>query len=190
MRLFTPTQSKRLNEVTGFLFLAAGLLFLLSLSSFHPQDTSWDSVSGVSRPGNLIGIVGAYASDLFLQSFGAAAFLFPALIFALGWKWIRSEPLAAPLIKLLGSMAMVASACGASALLPDWRIFGGTIMLGGTAGYLVADSLKHALNPAGTAVVLFTALLVSTYLVSSFTLAKLETCHVSCSSTPPKRSVQ
>ncbi len=47
-------------------------------------------------------------------------------------------------------------------------------MLGGTAGYLVADSLKHALNPAGTAVVLFTSLVVSTYLVSTFTLAKLE----------------
>jgi S-DNA-T family DNA segregation ATPase FtsK/SpoIIIE len=160
--------------VTGFLFLAAGVLFLLSLASFHPSDPSWDTVAGAMRPGNLIGPVGAFASDLFLQSFGVAAFLFPLLIFALGWKWIRSEPLAAPLIKLVGSVALVTSACGAAAMLPEWRLFSGAIMLGGTAGYLVADSLKHALNPAGTSVVLLTALVISTYLVSTFTLSKLE----------------
>ena len=40
---------------------------------------------------NLIGPVGAHVADLFLQSFGLAAFLFSVLIFALGWKWIRSE---------------------------------------------------------------------------------------------------
>jgi len=179
MRLFTPTlfkptASRRLNEVTGFLFLATGMLFLLSLASFHPSDSSWDTIAGPAKPGNLIGPVGAYASDFFLQSFGVAAFLFPVLVFALGWKWIRSEPLAAPLIKLLGSVALVASACGAAAMLPDWRLFNSSIMLGGAAGYLIADSLKHALNPAGTAVVLFTSLVISTYLVSSFTLAKLE----------------
>jgi S-DNA-T family DNA segregation ATPase FtsK/SpoIIIE len=174
MRLFTPTQSKRLNEVTGFLFLAAGLLFLLSLASFHAQDSSWDTVSAAAKPGNLVGPVGAYASDLFLQSFGLAAFLFPVLIFALGWKWIRSEVVLAPSIKLFGSAALVLSACGAAALLPDWRLFNGTVLLGGTMGYLIADSLKRALNPAGTAVVLFTALVVSTYLVSTFTLARLQ----------------
>ncbi len=174
MRLFTPTPSSRLNEVTGFLFLAAGLLFLLSLASFHPSDSSWDTVAGPVKPGNLIGPIGAYVSDLFLQSFGVAAFLFPVLAFALGWKWIRSEPLAAPLIKLIGSGALVVSACGAAAMLPDWRVFDGAIMLGGAAGYLVADSLKHMLNPAGTVVVLLTSLVVSGYLVSTFTLARLE----------------
>src|SRR5580692_5998101 len=173
MRLFTPGQSKRLNEVTGFVFLAAGILFLLSMASFHRQDPSWDTVAGTVRTGNLVGPVGAHIADIFLQGFGLAAFLFPVLIFALGWKWIRSEAVEAPIIKLLGSAAMVASACGAAALLPEWRLFDHTILLGGTAGFLVADSFTHALNPAGAAVVLATALVISIYLVSSFTLAKL-----------------
>src|ERR1700689_2279653 len=77
MRLFTPSQSKRLNEVTGFLFLAAGILFLLSMASFHPQDPSWNTVAGLVRTNNLVGPVGAPISDLFLQAFGLAAFLFP-----------------------------------------------------------------------------------------------------------------
>src|SRR5580658_4951949 len=173
MRLFTPGQSKRLNEVTGFLFLAAGILFLLSMASFHRQDPSWDTVAGTVRTGNLVGPVGAHIADLFLQSFGLAAFLFPVLIFALGWKWIRSEAVEAPIVKMLGSAAMVLSACGAAGLLPEWRLFDHTILPGGAAGFLVADSLKHALNPAGAAIVLATALVVSIYLVSTFTLAKL-----------------
>src|SRR3984885_11223128 len=117
MRLFTPGQSRRLNEATGFLFLAAGILFLLSMASFHPRDPSWDTAAGAVRTNNLIGPIGAHVADVFLQTFGLAAFLFPLLIFGLGWKWIRSEALDAPLIKLLGSAMMVASAYGSAALL-------------------------------------------------------------------------
>ncbi|HEX4275520.1 MAG TPA: DNA translocase FtsK [Bryobacteraceae bacterium] len=173
MRLFTPGQSRRLNEVTGFLFLAAGILLLLGMASFHPQDPSWDTVAGLVRTNNLIGPVGAHVADVFLQFFGLAAFLFPVLIFALGWKWIRSEAVEAPLIKLLGSGTLVASACGTAALLPEWRLFDHSILPGGATGFLIADSLKHGLNSAGAAVGLATALVVSIYLVSTFTLAKL-----------------
>src|SRR6266581_2339430 len=101
MRLFTPGQSKRLNEVTGFLFLAAGILFLLSMASFHASDPSWNTVLGVVRTSNLVGPAGAHVADVFLQAFGLSAFLFPVLIFALGWKWIRSEAIEAPIIRLL-----------------------------------------------------------------------------------------
>ena len=84
MKLFNPGQSKRLNEVTGFLFLATGILFLLSMASFQPRDPSWDTVAGNIHTNNLIGPVGAHIADVFLQSFGLAAFLFPLLIFGLG----------------------------------------------------------------------------------------------------------
>jgi S-DNA-T family DNA segregation ATPase FtsK/SpoIIIE len=175
MRLFTPGQSKRLNEVTGFLLLAAGILFLLSIASFQPRDPSWDTAASLAaRTNNLIGPVGAHIADIFLQSFGLGGFLFPLFVFALGWRWIRSEPVEAPGIKLASSALMVASACGVAALLPDWRLFDHTIMLGGTAGFLIADFLKHSLNFAGTIVVLMTMLVISIYLVSSFTLAKLQ----------------
>ena len=90
MKLLSPTQHKRLNEVTGFLLLSAGLVTLLSLVSYHAQDPSWDTASD-ARPLNLIGYPGAYLADLFLQLFGAAALLLPLLVFLLSWKWIRSE---------------------------------------------------------------------------------------------------
>src|SRR5580704_7761203 len=102
MRLFTPTASRRLNEVTGFVFLAAGILFLLSLASFHPGDPSWNHVGGNLATHNLIGRFGAHLSDLLLQAFGLGAFVIPFLIFALSWKWVRSEATPAPAIKLVG----------------------------------------------------------------------------------------
>ncbi len=174
MTLFKPTASRRLNEVTGFVFLAAGVLVLLSLASFHPGDPSWNHVGGSLPTHNLIGRFGAHLSDLLLQAFGLGAFVLPLLIFALGWKWIRSEPTSAPAIKLIGSATLVASACGVAALLPAWRMFDRTILPGGTAGFLIADSLKHSLNIAGSAVVLVTSVIVSLYFVSTFTLATVE----------------
>ena len=156
------------------MFLAAGVLLLLSLLSFHPGDPSWNHVGGAMPTSNLIGRFGAHLSDLCLQTFGLGSFVFPFLAFALGWKWIRSEATDAPAIKLIGSATLVASACGVAALLPEWRMYEHTILPGGTAGFLLADSLKHSLNLAGTAVVLGTSLIVSLYLVSTFTLSTLE----------------
>ena len=174
MRLFTPTPSKRLNEVTGFVFLASGILILLSEASYHPQDPSWNTVAGTGAPtSNLIGPFGAHLADLALQMFGIPAFLFPVLLFALGWKWIRSEAISAPVIRILGAVTMILSACGAAAMLPDWRIFDRAIPLGGIVGFLTADSLRRGLNATGTGVVLVTVLIVSVYLISSFTIEKL-----------------
>ena len=82
MKLLSPTQHRRLNEIIGFLLLSLGLVMLLSLVSYHTQDPSFDTASA-ARPLNLVGYPGSYLSDLFFQMFGAAAFLFPLLTFLL-----------------------------------------------------------------------------------------------------------
>ena len=73
MKLLSPTQHRRLNEIVGFLLLSLGLVMLLSLISYHTQDPSFDTASA-ARPLNLVGYPGSYLSDLFFQIFGAAAF--------------------------------------------------------------------------------------------------------------------
>jgi S-DNA-T family DNA segregation ATPase FtsK/SpoIIIE len=171
MKLLSPTQHRRLNEVTGFLLLSLGLVLLLSLVSYHTQDPSWDTAGAESQPLNLIGYPGAYSSDLLFQCFGAAAFLLPLLLFLLAWKWIHSESLEAGGVKVLGALLLTLSACAGLAFLP-WRMFGGAIRMGGTAGYLLGRYLLGVLNLAGAMVAIVTAVIVSVYLVSSFTLAK------------------
>jgi len=174
MRLFTSSTSKRLNEVTGFLFLAFGLVILLGLASFHITDPSWDTASGHVKTLNLTGRIGAHAADLLLQSFGIGAFLFPVLTFALGWKWMRSEDIQAPIIKLFGSLLLFGSFCAAAGLVPGVHVFENSIPLGGVAGIVLAEMLKNELNLAGAVIATATGIVVSIYLVSAFTISKLD----------------
>ncbi|MCL4402750.1 MAG: DNA translocase FtsK 4TM domain-containing protein [Acidobacteria bacterium] len=173
MKLLSPTQHKRLNEVTGFLLLSLGLLTLLGLVSYHAQDPSWDTAAGPGRPLNLIGYPGAYFADLALQGFGLAAFVFPLLALLLAWKWIRSEEIEAPVIKIFGSLLLILSLTAACSFLPGLTLFGGAIRLGGTLGLLLAGWLLANLNPTGAAVLTGTGLIVSIYLVSTFSVARL-----------------
>jgi DNA segregation ATPase FtsK/SpoIIIE, S-DNA-T family len=171
MKLLSPTQHKRFNEVTGFLLLSLGLVVLLSLVSYHAQDPSWDTASD-SRPLNLIGYPGSYFADLAFQLFGAASFLFPLLTLLLSWRWIRSEAIEAGAVKAAGSILLTVSLCAGLSFAP-LRIFGNNIRIGGTLGFTLWTYLVTSLNIAGAMVATGTAIVVSVYLVSTFTLEKL-----------------
>jgi DNA segregation ATPase FtsK/SpoIIIE, S-DNA-T family len=171
MKLLSPTPYKRLNEVTGFLLLLVGLVILLSLVSYHVQDPSFDTASA-GRPLNLVGYPGSYVSDLCFQAFGAAAFLFPLLSFVLSWKWIRSEQFDSGLAKSVGA-ALLALSLGAALSFAPWRLFGGAVRIGGVLGYVLSRYLLESLNAAGAFLAIAGGLVVSIYLVSSFSLAKL-----------------
>jgi S-DNA-T family DNA segregation ATPase FtsK/SpoIIIE len=171
MKLLSPTQHRRLNEIVGFLLLSLGLVMLLSLVSYHTQDPSFDTAAA-SRPLNLVGYPGSYLSDLFFQIFGAAAFLFPLLTFLLSWKWIRSEELQAGGVKIFGSLLLTLAFSAALSFAP-LRIFAGTIRIGGTLGLVLANYLVDSLNVIGALLLTLTAIVISVYLVSTFTLATL-----------------
>ena len=70
MRVLTPTENKRFNEMIGFVGLSMAVLLALSLLSYSPHDPSFN----VSAPApmltparNWIGPVGAHVADLFFQ---------------------------------------------------------------------------------------------------------------------------
>src|SRR5271170_4344501 len=101
----TPTRNRRLNEVTGMVLVVAASLLFLALTSYHPTDPSFNTVggSGAARLAhNWTGLVGASVSDLLLQLEGVAAFLFPVLLGAIGWTWLRSRPAGSPPAKAAG----------------------------------------------------------------------------------------
>ncbi|MBV9746673.1 MAG: DNA translocase FtsK [Acidobacteriia bacterium] len=171
MKLLSPTPYKRLNEVTGFLLLLVGLVILLSLVSYHVQDPSLDTASD-ARPRNLIGYPGSYLSDLFFQTLGAAAFLFPLLSFVLAWRWLRSEAIESGAAKAIGAGLLAASLGAALSFLP-WRMFGGNIRIGGVLGYSLSRYLLASLNPVGALIAIVSAFVTAIYLVSSFSLEKV-----------------
>ena len=174
MTILGPTRYPRLNEGIGLVYLALGIAIVLSLVSYHPTDISWNTVAAnPGKPLNLIGKAGAHTADILLQLGGLGAFMLPVLLFALAWKWLRSEPIGAQTIKLIGSTALVLGACTAFSLGPEWRPFGGAIAAGGLIGGILSDVLLSNFNATGAFLVTAMGLVLATYLVSSFSMTKL-----------------
>jgi S-DNA-T family DNA segregation ATPase FtsK/SpoIIIE len=167
------TRSSRLSEAAGILSLIAGLLVWLSLVSYHASDPSWNTASGAAHSRNLIGPVGAHLADLFLETFGALAFLFPLVLIVAAWRWIRTRPLEAPLARAIGCALLVLSGCTAFELGPSWRMFSGAIPSGGIVGGVLAQTLRDGFNVTGAALITAGFFLVSLYLATSFRLAHL-----------------
>jgi DNA segregation ATPase FtsK/SpoIIIE, S-DNA-T family len=171
MRILGPTRFQRLNEAGGLVFLFTGLFLILSLVSYHPQDPSWNSVTGATRAHNLTGLAGSYSADLCFQLLGLSAFSLPVLLWLLAWKWIRSAPIEAASVKVFGSVVLFLSISTALSIRPFWRPWNGAFSAGGVLGILIADSLLSSLNLMGTALLTGICFILSLYLISRFSMA-------------------
>ena len=170
VRLLTPTENRRLNEMLGFLGITLAILMALALLSYSPHDSSLNVASQApeSHPArNWIGPAGAYGADILFQVFGYAAFLLPMGICALGLRWFRSHPLDSAVATLLGYAMMVLSVPSLLALwgLPDVR---GAIPPGGLLGTLLSEGLHAAFNSVGAHVVAVAIFLTALFLTTSF----------------------
>ncbi len=173
MKLLGPTPHKRLNEALAFVFLFAGLAVMLSLISYSASDPSWNTATSVQKPTNLVGRFGSHFSDLCFQVFGLSGFVLPALILLLGWKWMQSEKIEAAGVKVGGALLFLFGASTSFSLAPGARAFSGAIPAGGLLGTFFATLLEHYLNFTGAALFTATALVVSLYLISTFSVATL-----------------
>ena len=166
MRLLTPTENKRLNELVGFLCITLAVLMALALISYSPKDAAWNVSAPDGAPTrNWIGPVGAYGSDALFQLFGYAAFLLPAALLALGWRWCRSRAIDSQVATLLGYALLLLSLPSLLALchFPPVR---GAIHPGGLMGSLISSELLAGFNFWGALLVavalFFTALFMAT----------------------------
>ena len=173
MKFLGPTPHSRLNEAGGVVLLSLGVFVSLSLVSFYPHDPSWNTAT-TARPRNLMGYPGAHLADLCYQVIGLASPVIPVMIFLLGWKWIRSQEIHAAFAKVAGAVMLLLSACALAGLGPEWRLFDGSIAFGGLLGVVLADYLRDRLNYLGALLLCATSLLISLYLISTFSVKVLE----------------
>ncbi len=174
MRYLGPTSSARLNEACAVVFLFIGLFLLVGLASYQPFDSSLNTVSSAVKPANLTGRAGAFLADFFLQTFGLAAYAIPALILVLGWKWIQSAPIHAPIARTLGAATMMASTCALFGFAPHWHPIAGIIPGGGLVGLVLAEELVASMNLTGAVMFAVTCWIVGLYLVSKFEMALVQ----------------
>src|SRR5579863_799420 len=170
VRVLTPTENHRLNELIGFIGMTIAILVALALISYSPHDPSFNvsaDAPDLHAARNWIGPVGAYGADLLFQGFGYAAFLLPIGMFIMGSRWFRSELLESPAVKIVGYTLLVLML---PAMLTLWRVpdVRGAIPPGGLLGHLVSTGLRTGFNTVGANVVSVAVFFVALFLTTKF----------------------
>jgi S-DNA-T family DNA segregation ATPase FtsK/SpoIIIE len=149
------------KEVLGVVFLALTVFLALSLFSFNPDDPSFNNrISGPAKATNLAGFIGAHLADVFFQTFGLAAFLWPVFFALFALKFFRVITLAFRPAKTVAFIGLFVTASSLLSLaLGKKNILGGIFDSGGALGHFFARLAAGYFNITG-ALVLFALILI------------------------------
>lgn len=167
-----PSKKSLANEVLAVVLGAAAVLLMLSLITYDPKDPNWNNAGSRPEPANLIGILGAYISETFLQLFGVASFVLPILIVIIAARIFFSEEAKVPVLKAAGATALLFAFSGFIALFPKAGLsyLERTSSNGGLVGYKLAESLSGLLNSFGAGIVLAVVSVLTLILTMEFSL--------------------
>jgi DNA segregation ATPase FtsK/SpoIIIE, S-DNA-T family len=171
LRLLTPTGNKRFNELIGFLCITLAILIALALLSYSPKDAAFNVSASENAPTqNWIGPVGAYGSDGLFQVFGFAAFLLPAAILVLGWRWFRSRAIDSQVATVVGFALLLLSL---PTLLSLWHVWDvrGAVPPGGLLGELFSSGLRTGFNLWGANLVTVALLVTALFMTTRFSFS-------------------
>jgi DNA segregation ATPase FtsK/SpoIIIE, S-DNA-T family len=149
------------REILGVVFLALAILLALSLLSFNPADPSFNNRgSGQAKATNLAGFIGAHVADVFFQTFGLSAFLWPFFLLLFALKFFQVLKIPFPPVKTAAFIGLFITASSLLSLTFGKRnILGGIFDSGGAIGLLCARLGAGYLNLTG-AFLLFGLILI------------------------------
>ncbi|SKA26993.1 DNA translocase FtsK [Enhydrobacter aerosaccus] len=104
---------RRMMELVGVALAGGGVMLLMAIFTFSNADPSLNHATG-NPPNNLLGLPGAYISDLLLQTFGLAIVLVPIAMITWGVRLVRTHHLGffgLRLSLLLLAVLMMSAAC-------------------------------------------------------------------------------
>lgn len=170
-----PSGKKTLaNEVLAVVLIAAAILIVLSLFTYDPRDPSFNSVGPQREPQNLIGVVGAFISDVFLQWFGLASLLIPVLLVLIAVRAFSTKNPGFPARKAAGATLLLIAFSGFLALFPEIKI--GLLTRsynGGAIGHLLEAGLAGFMSTVGAAILLAAASVLTLMLTMEISLARV-----------------
>jgi len=161
--------AERMSEIAGVSLMALALMLTVSLLSHTPTDPAWYFKETMPRPAeNLIGPLGAFLSEAFLQVVGLAAYLVGGFLFLAGWNRFWCRPIDARASKTVGLVLLVLSLSALLAVaLGEIPLRGQLKPAGGAVGHLLGTYLVALLNPIGAFILLvalwFTSLTMATH---------------------------
>ena len=88
--LFVNFTIRRLAEIFGLIIFSTGILILLSLLTYSPEDPNFIFPDNTEIK-NILGFQGSFVSDLFFQSLGLVSYLFSLTLVATGVNIFRNK---------------------------------------------------------------------------------------------------
>ncbi len=158
---FSAAVSRGLRESAVIGLAVAGLVLLVALATYNPDDPGWSKVSDATSIHNRIGPVGAWFADLLFYIFGRPAFLFPVMIALVTWNLFRSgrkaehTSRANTVVRIVGFVLLLVASCGLARL--HWSDAGMPHTAGGAIGAAVGDSLNAGLHFLGATLLMLAA---------------------------------
>lgn len=166
-------RGKLLNEVVSILFFGLGAFVLVALVTYSPSDPSFFTNSNEPAR-NACGRVGAFISSLFLECFGVAAFLIPAVFLFMAATAHKREG-SVRLVGTMGGMSMAVTAMTVFLTL-QWRFWeygGATLLTGGAFGAWLAEVLSRFFNSMGASIVSVVAFCIAVAVSTPVSVARV-----------------
>src|ERR1700761_7639517 len=138
----------------GLAVFTIGLALAAMLGSFDPQDPSWNTAAVSGRGAhNMLGMFGAYLSDILLQLCGLTAWLPAFALFAWGGKMLvtgeKLQRFGLKVVLLLTGLLLLAVGLAALPAHLPFMMSGFSDGMGGSAGNVLLGGLRESLHLIG-----------------------------------------
>jgi len=165
----------RFPEIIGILLLFLAVFSLISLVSYNPQDPSWANVTSSSQKiHNYGGKIGASLSEAMFQFLGLSSFLFPFVLFYLGFQLVLPRAKKRFYLKMGGFLFLLMLFSSLLFLLFGDIYWKGTGMkAGGLIGNLLSSFLIRYFSRAGSIVFLIALFALFIILSTRISLRKI-----------------
>ena len=153
-----------LKEAALWLFLVAGLVLLLALSTYSARDPGFTYSGEAGHVHNAIGPFGAWLADILYFLMGYPAYLLAALLIWSGWLIFQARKSTEPVNKLhlaarIGGLVLSLLTASGLASIGSSKDSGLPVDAGGMLGDFVGKNLSHVLSPLGATLVLLAVFL-------------------------------
>lgn len=161
---------RTVSEVGAVALGALGLITLLALASYHPDDASLNA-AGREEIQNWAGAAGGYWADLLFQSLGVGAFPFGLCLIIASWKTLYGQQVLPSWREGLGLTALMVSVgtCAHLFLIHESHPY----PPGGFVGAVLGQSLYDHFAFVGGAIISVSAVLISLALIAEGMVGKL-----------------
>jgi len=166
------TEHKRIREIKAVVCLALAVFLLLSLISYHPQDSSFTHfVAEGKTTHNFTGTAGSYSADSLIRLLGIGSFILPVIFLICSFQYFFRPEFTISKSKFFGFIFFTFSFAGlTAATIQTINVHSEALKAGGLIGATAVQLLLQYFNIAGTYILLSLILIVSLIFLIEFSL--------------------